>query len=81
MCYEPEMVNDSRSRKASAPVADEATTDDLPTLSEEERAELLRSLIEADARIDAGDFVVYDSATFRVRFEEIGRKVRRPRGT
>jgi hypothetical protein len=43
------------------------TMEEIPVLSEEERAELLRSLKEAEARIAAGEASDYDAATFKDR--------------
>ncbi len=48
-------------RTAMMPVT---TMEEVPILDEEERAEMLASLKEAEARIAAGDYVVHDSSTF-----------------
>ena len=41
--------------------------EELPVLSEEERAELVRSLKDAEARAAAGEAVDYDPATYKDR--------------
>lgn len=43
------------------------TMEEVPILTEEERAEMLVSLKEAKARISAGQYTEYDSPTFKDR--------------
>ena len=52
---------DSRPRTTRIPVT---TMEEVPILSEAERAELVASLEKARAEIAAGDCVEHDSATF-----------------
>jgi hypothetical protein len=47
--------------------------EELPELTEEERAELLASLKQAEADIEAGNFVEYDPKTFKERLITIYR--------
>ncbi len=49
-------------RTAMMPVT---TMEEVPILSEEERAELIASLKEAEAQIAAGEFTVFDPTTFQ----------------
>jgi hypothetical protein len=49
-------------RTAMMPVT---TLEEVPILDDEERAEMLASLKEAEARIAAGEYVEYDPATFK----------------
>ena len=63
-------------RTARVPVT---TMEELPILSEEERAEMLASLKAAEARIAAGEYVEHDPDTFvdrlmKVRATAIRRK-------
>jgi hypothetical protein len=53
------------------------TMEELPELTEEERAELLASLKQAEADIEAGNFVEYDSKTFKDRMLRIYRAKKR----
>jgi hypothetical protein len=55
---------DKSRRTTMVPVT---TMEEIPVLSEQERAELLRSLKEAEARVTAGEAVDYDPATFKHR--------------
>ena len=43
------------------------TMEEMPVLSETERAEMLASLKEAEARVAAGQYSVFDPATFKDR--------------
>lgn len=53
------------------------TMEELPVLSDTERADLLRSLQEAEARVKAGKTVDYDPKIFKKRLIEIYRKSKR----
>jgi hypothetical protein len=80
-CYVTSMTNktatrpakDKRRRTTSVPVT---TMEDIPVLTDAERAALLASLKEAEAQIKAGDYTEYDRKKFRERFMRIyrGRK-------
>jgi hypothetical protein len=52
------------------------TMEEVPVLTPEERAALIASLEEADARIEAGEFVEHDAATFEDRLLSIHRKAK-----
>jgi hypothetical protein len=62
-----------RRRTTMVPVT---TMEEIPVLSDKERAELLASLKEAEARVKAGKAVDYDPKTFKQRLLRIyrGRK-------
>ena len=47
------------------------TMEELPILSEEERAEMVASLKAAEARIAAGQYVEHDSTTFVDRLMDV----------
>ena len=53
------------------------TMEEIPVLSEEERAELVASLKEAEARINAGQATDYDPLTFKQRLIDIYRSAKR----
>ncbi len=55
-------VDKKQRRTAMMPVT---TLEEVPLLDDEERAEMLASLKEAEARIAAGEGVEYDPATFK----------------
>ena len=57
-------TTDKRRRTTIVPVT---TMEEIPVLSEQERAELLTSLQEAEARATAGEASDYDPATFKDR--------------
>ena len=57
-------------RTTTVPVT---TMEEIPILSEKERAELLASLRAAEARIKAGKATEYDSRTFKRRLLQIYR--------
>ena len=60
-------------RTAMIPVM---TMEEVPVLDALERAQMLASLQEAEARIAAGQFTVYDPLTFRVRLLAVYRKAK-----
>ncbi len=53
------------------------TMEEIPVLSEKEREELLKSLKQAEARINAGQAVDYDRRSFRERLIAIYRGSKR----
>jgi hypothetical protein len=63
-------TNDSRRRTTMLPVT---TMEEVPVLSDEERAQLRASLEEAAGQIKAGQGVDYDSKTFKRRLIDIYR--------
>ena len=66
-------TNDKR-RTTMVPVT---TMEELPVLSDKERADLRASLEEAEGRIEAGQGIDYDRKTFRRRLLDIYRDVKR----
>jgi uncharacterized protein (DUF58 family) len=69
-------VSDKRTRSTLIPVT---TMEEVPVLTEQERAEMLAALKEAETRIDAGAYVVYDPATYKDRLMAIYREARAAR--
>jgi hypothetical protein len=65
-------ANDKR-RTTMVPVT---TMEELPVLSDKERADLRASLEEAKGRIEAGQGIVYDPKTFKRRLLDIHRGVK-----
>lgn len=63
-----------RRRTTMVPVT---TLEEVPVLDEDERAELLASLKEAEAEIKAGRGIEYDRKTFRERLLRIYRANKR----
>jgi len=61
-------------RSTQVPVT---TMEDVPVLSKKERAELLTSLEEAQARVKAGKAVEYDAKAFKDRLVGIYRSGKR----
>ena len=59
-----------RRRTTSVPVT---TMEEIPVLSDGERADLLQSLKDAGARAAAGEAVDYDAKTFKARLLKIYR--------
>lgn len=53
------------------------TMEEVPVLTEEERAELMAALKEAEARIKAGEGIEYDPKTFKERLLRIYRNAKR----
>ncbi len=69
MCYSIDMASktatrDKRRRITMVPVT---TMEEIPVLSDKERAELTTSLKEAEARVKAGKAIDYDPKTFKDR--------------
>jgi len=67
-------TKDKRRRTTSVPVT---TMEEVPLLSESERAELLASLKEAEARVKAGEAIDYDPQEFKKRLLDIYRNAKR----
>lgn len=67
-------AKDKRRRTTWVPVT---TMEEIPVLSEKERAELLRSLKEAEAQIKAGKGIEFDPKTFKKRMMDIYRRAKR----
>ena len=53
------------------------TMEQIPVLDESERAELLAALKEAEAQIEAGEFVEYDPETFKARLLDHYRRAKK----
>lgn len=75
LCYDAGMTNetatkDRRRRTTMVPVT---TMEEIPVLSDQERAELLTSLKEAEARVAAGEAADYDPTNFKDRLIDIYR--------
>ena len=66
-------TNEKRDR-TTAPVT---PMDDIPVLSDRARAELITSLRQAEARIQAGTAIKYDPKTFKDRLIAIYRNAKR----
>jgi len=67
-------TKNSRRRTTTVPVT---TLEEIPVLSETERANLQQSLKDAEARIKAGEGVEYDPETFKTRLADIYRASKR----
>ena len=67
-------TGDKRRRTTSVPVT---TMEEIPVLSEEERAELVASLKDAEGRVKAGKAIDYDPKTFKKRLLGIYRGAKR----
>jgi hypothetical protein len=63
-----------RRRTTSVPVT---TMEEIPVLDEQERAELIRALQEAEARAEAGETIDYDPKIFKQRLIDIYRGSKR----
>jgi hypothetical protein len=63
-----------RRRTTQVPVT---TMEEIPVLSARERAELLNSLEQAQARVRAGNAIDYDSDTFKKRLIDVYRRGKR----
>jgi hypothetical protein len=69
------MTENSRKRRTT--VVPVTTLEEVPVLEDDERAELLASLKEAEADIKAGKGIDYDPKTFRERLLRIYRANKR----
>ena len=67
-------AKDKRRRTTMVPVT---TMEEIPVLDDTERADLIRSLKEAEARVQAGKAIDYDPKTFRKRLVDIYRGSKR----
>jgi hypothetical protein len=67
-------AKDKRRRTTMVPVT---TMEEIPVLSDKERAELAESLKAAEARIKAGKAIDYDPKTFKHRLIDIYRSGKR----
>lgn len=67
-------TDDKRRRTTMVPVT---TMEELPVLSDKERADLRTALEEAQGRIEAGQSIDYDRKTFKRRLLDIYRSVKR----
>jgi hypothetical protein len=67
-------AKDKRRRTTMVPVT---TMEEMPVLSDRERAELTASLKAAEARIKAGKAVDYDPKTFKQRLIDVYRSGKR----
>jgi hypothetical protein len=67
-------IKEKRRRTTMAPVT---TVEEIPVLSETERADLLASLQEAEARVEAGQAVDYDPGMFKQRLVGLYRGAKR----
>jgi hypothetical protein len=65
------LTNERRRRTTMVPVT---TMEEIPVLTETERAELLKSLQEAEARAKSGRTADYDPQTFKDRLIGIYRR-------
>ena len=68
ICYDSRMSTTADHKTRRTTMMAVTTMEEVPVLSEAERAEILASLKKAEAEIAAGQSVQYDSATFRARF-------------
>ena len=67
-------TKEKRRRTTMVPVT---TMEEVPVLSEQERADLLKSLKDAEVRVKAGKAADYDPKTFKKRLIEIYRGSKR----
>ena len=67
-------TKDKRRRTTMVPVT---TMEEIPVLSDQERAELLASLEEAEARVKNGEAIDYDPRIFKDRLLGIYRGAKR----
>jgi hypothetical protein len=68
---------DGKAKQHRTTMVPVTTMEEIPILSEEEREELLVSLKQAEARVDAGQAVDYDRRSFRERLIAIYRGSKR----
>jgi hypothetical protein len=79
MCYHVPMttkaaLKDKRRRTTMVPVT---TMEEIPVLDDTERADLIRSLKEAESRVRAGKAIDYDPKTFKKRLVDVYRSPKR----
>jgi hypothetical protein len=71
------MTTDTKAKRRRTTMVPVTTMEEIPVLTDEERAELLASLQEAEAQIKAGNYTEYDPKEFRDRFMRIYRGAKR----
>lgn len=79
LCYYAAMASklttaDKRRRTTTVPVT---TMEEIPVLSDQERADLAASLKDAEARVKAGEAIDYEPKSFKKRLLDIYRGVKR----
>ena len=74
-CMTMKAATDRKRRRTT--VVPVTTMEEIPVLDEQERAELIRALQEAEARAEAGEAVDYDPKTFKRRLIDIYRGLKR----
>ena len=77
ICYVAHMANQTKSIGRRTTMVPVTTMEEIPVLSDRERAELTTSLKEAEARINAGKAVDYEPKTFKDRLLAIYRRGKR----
>jgi hypothetical protein len=79
MCYIVCMIakTDTKHGRRQTTTVPVTTMEEIPVLSEKERADLQQSLKDAEARIKAGEGVDYDPETFKSRLLGIYRGSKR----
>ena len=77
MCYMIGMTVDTAGKRRRTTTVPVTTMEEIPVLSDRERADLLKSLKAAQARIKAGKGVDYDPKTFKERLLRIYRDSQR----
>ena len=63
----------SKERRRRTTIVPVTTMEEIPVLSDEERAEFIDALNEAQRRLQAGEVIEYDSKTFKDRLVSIYR--------
>jgi hypothetical protein len=71
------MANQTKTIGRRTTMVPVTTMEEIPVLSDRERAELTTSLKEAEARINAGKAVDYEPKTFKDRLIDIYRRGKR----
>lgn len=69
-------VKGRRRRTTTVPVT---TMEEIPVLSEKERAELRTALEQAGARVNAGKAIEFDAETLKARLLDVYRSAKRKR--
>jgi hypothetical protein len=77
ICYGAQMANQSKAMGRRTTLVPVTTMEEIPVLSDRERAELTTALEEAEARVEAGDAVDYEPKTFKDRLIGIYRRSKR----
>ncbi len=76
-CYIDQMVSKARTSGRRTTMVPVTTMEEIPVLSEQERAALTASLKQAETRVRAGKAVNYDATTFKDRLIGIYRRGKR----